>query len=107
MKFTIIMSGPYPPLVSTMNGKTFAVSGSHWVEILQDISDRVVNIIWKRPIQLEVVKPKELRKEFLSSKGDKVYHTVVRSDGVKGCSCSGFKYRGRCRHIDELRKELV
>lgn len=36
------------------------------------------------------------------SRGDE--HTVTELDGVWSCSCSGFRFRGRCRHIDEVSK---
>lgn len=29
-------------------------------------------------------------------------HSVTELDGVLSCSCSGFQFRGQCRHIKEI-----
>ena len=34
------------------------------------------------------------------SKGDE--YTVTEEDGVLTCSCSGFKFRGKCRHAEQI-----
>jgi len=34
------------------------------------------------------------------SKGDE--YTVTEEDGVLTCSCSGFKFRAKCRHLDQI-----
>jgi len=34
------------------------------------------------------------------SKGDE--YTVSEDAGYLSCSCSGFKFRGKCRHIDSI-----
>jgi hypothetical protein len=36
------------------------------------------------------------------SKGDTYW--VTEQDGTWACSCSGFRFRGRCRHVDEVSK---
>lgn len=38
------------------------------------------------------------------SKGDE--YQVSEDRGNWACTCSGFKFRGQCRHIDNLRKSL-
>jgi hypothetical protein len=43
--------------------------------------------------------------EVLGSKGDKYYVTLGDSDA--SCSCTGFKYRGECKHQDLARKALL
>ena len=37
------------------------------------------------------------------SKGD--VYTVERIDGTLRCSCTGFKYRGNCKHIEGIENE--
>lgn len=38
------------------------------------------------------------------SKGDQ--YIVSRTDNVLQCSCTGFKYRGKCKHIEQVRYKL-
>ena len=39
------------------------------------------------------------------SKGDKYY--VRLQDSAAECSCTGFKYRGECKHLEIARKALI
>ena len=41
--------------------------------------------------------------EVLGSKGDK--YIVQKIDNVYNCSCSGFKFRGDCKHIKQIKDE--
>ena len=40
------------------------------------------------------------RWEIKGSRGD--VYVVEREDGKLSCSCSGFRFRGKCRHIEEI-----
>ena len=42
-----------------------------------------------------------------SSKGDKEYEVSVNSSGDFVCTCPGYGFRRRCRHIDYVKKELL
>ena len=37
---------------------------------------------------------------FTSSRDPDVVYHITRSGGQLACSCAGFKFRGRCKHID-------
>lgn len=39
----------------------------------------------------------------LGSKGDK--YTVSKVDGQYSCSCTGFKFHGRCKHVSKIQGE--
>jgi hypothetical protein len=47
-------------------------------------------------VEVEVVQ----KWEFTGSKGET--HTVKMVDDVLQCTCSGFRFRGKCKHIDEV-----
>ena len=40
------------------------------------------------------------RIEFNGSKGNTYYVTV--EDGITQCTCPGYKYRGNCKHVNEV-----
>ena len=40
------------------------------------------------------------RIEFIGSKGNTYY--VTDEDGKISCTCPGYKYRGKCKHVDEV-----
>ena len=41
-----------------------------------------------------------------SSKGDKHYEVKMNSTGSLDCTCPGYGFRRRCRHIDYVKNEL-
>jgi hypothetical protein len=48
-----------------------------------------------------------ITENVLSSKGDKDYLVSVHKDQyLDSCTCPGYGYRGKCRHITELREKL-
>ena len=76
------------------------------------------NVVFKKPMRFDTrgrsfVEVKELgeidlhnlevteRWEVKGSKGDT--YTVERVDGTLRCSCTGFKYRGHCKHIEGIK----
>lgn len=42
-------------------------------------------------------RPEGFVKEVVGSKGEK--YTITEVDGVRACTCSGFKFRSTCRHV--------
>ena len=47
-------------------------------------------------------KPQGRSWSVTGSKGDQ--YTVTEQDGTWNCTCSGFAFRGKCRHVTELAK---
>ena len=43
--------------------------------------------------------PEGFVKIVLGSKGEK--YTITEVDGVQHCTCAGYKFRGKCRHIEQ------
>lgn len=39
------------------------------------------------------------------SRGDE--YTISLSDGYLSCSCSGFKFRGKCKHLEQIKNSVV
>lgn len=56
-----------------------------------------INNTWNF-IPKEVI-PEGFVKIVLGSKGEK--YTITEVNGVSQCSCPGYKFRGKCRHIEQ------
>lgn len=58
-------------------------------------------------VYLQACATRQISQEFESSKGTTTYHTVVfLEEGLDDCDCPGWQYRGKCRHVTELREKL-
>ena len=95
-----------PPLIyNRYDGKRFAVSGQHWVEVpidttLEDIDKYMT--LKPRP------EPKNSEGDHNwiveGSKGNK--YTVTLTGNQWSCTCVGFNYRRKCKHV-QLRKDSI
>ncbi len=48
-----------------------------------------------------------VKENVLSSKGTEEYEVFVsRSSEYDACTCPGFQYRGKCKHVTALREKL-
>lgn len=63
---------------------------------------RAVEDQWKVKIQVEPKKKSQGKTwKVTGSRGDT--YTVTQEGNRWDCTCSGFKFRGKCRHVDEKR----
>ena len=93
----------WPPMLYTDNsGQKWAISGQHWIEVPDDMTlDRVGEymVVDDRftPPQLTEV----LTYDVVGSKGNT--YTVTNDRGAWMCTCAGFGFRRKCRHITEVK----
>ena len=93
----------WPPMLYTDNsGQKWAISGQHWIEVPDDMTlDRVGEymVVDDRftPPQLTEV----LTYDVVGSKGNT--YTVTNDRGAWTCTCAGFGFRRKCRHITEIK----
>ena len=99
---TIIAKGIYPPAVAKIGNAYYIVP--MWKRIPDSVNE--LRIKWDRPNRLTPEQLKTVTREVASSKGVGTYKVLVRSDGMKSCSCPGFMYRRHCKHTDNLKKEV-
>ena len=82
-----------PTVINTVDG-TFAVSGSNWINV--PVGTELKDIKW--------IKPKV--KKYKSNSW-KVKDYIVTFNGTfYSCTCLGYTYRRKCKHIDEISKSF-
>jgi len=92
-----------PPILFTSHtGQRYAVSGRHWVEVPDDTTreDLPRYLAWEPPQLPEKAQEKSWSVE--GSKGNK--YTVTARDDQWSCTCPGFGWRRRCKHIETTKK---
>ena len=95
----------WPPILSTMgSGKRYAISGDVWIEVPSDTTRADLSkYMVCEPRTGPVVASDEVW-EVQGSKGSK--YAVRLSGGVWSCSCPGYSFRRKCRHIEEKKREI-
>jgi len=111
MKEDFKIKGIYPPVIftSTISDKVFAVTGASWIEIPNIMTLEEVRTGWTDTMpqvkQEDNFKSITQEWEVKSSKGDKTY-MVTNHFGSWYCTCVGFGYRRKCRHVSEIKIKL-
>lgn len=91
-----------PPLIYRgLNDKTYGVAGSIWIEVpsgttLEELEDYMVYKPRKQPTEHE-----EKHWTVVGSKGN--HYTVRLKAGQYTCTCAGFGWRRKCRHIEGIK----
>ena len=95
------VSVTWPPVLTTFGNKRYAISGNVWIEVPMDtvFEDLPRYMSWERPSK--PVSASSQTWEVEGSKGNK--YTVRLSQGVWSCSCPGYSFRRKCRHIDGIK----
>lgn len=93
----------YPPAIANMhNGKRYAISGSIWIEIGPEITQKMVQDVWT-PLYANVVKPSSAKVYSILSKSSGKTYTVKHEGNRWSCSCPAFGFRNKCKHIEEAK----
>ena len=90
-----------PTIVETQNGR-WAVAGSQWLPIPKTVTLEMVRAAWipDRP-KKQVFKSGNWKVN--GSKGDS--YTVTNVNGQWNCTCTGFGFRRKCKHIDSIKNQ--
>lgn len=59
-----------------------------------------------RVINLKVLSGKSVNIRKFKVKGDSGDYLVIKADNHYSCDCTGFKYRGKCKHIEKVKVKL-
>ena len=93
---------PYNPVLSRMpvSGQLYAISGSTWIPVPDGTTraDLPKYMTWERPTMASDA-PQMERWTVEGSKGQT--YRVEAFNGVWRCSCKGYEFRRKCRHIEE------
>jgi len=86
----IEVKGPYPPIIFKTATGTYACAGDEWVEVPEGtkLSDL------KRTEETPITRTFNVQ----GSKGNS--YTVIHMGDKWTCTCPGYQYRNKCRHID-------
>ena len=104
-----VKGGLIPPFTMELNGERYIMPG--WYKLKQnEETPNIEDIAFypykaKKPNIPNSIKNKVYK--VTSSKGDKEYEVSVSSSGEFSCTCPGYGFRRKCRHIDYVKKELL
>jgi len=94
----------WPPFLSrSVNGQLYAISGNVWVPVSDGTTrdDLPRYMVVKRPEA--AVSPLNDSWQVQGSKGNT--YTVRSQGGQWTCTCAGFGWRRKCRHVAEKKEE--
>jgi hypothetical protein len=105
-----IIDAIYPPNISiNPNGdKVVSLPGlidrsisNHYI-VPEEVTLDMVRSCWINSWRKEIVKVEEKIVEVKSSDGKKTYIVKKDSEGKLSCTCTGFGFRGKCKHLENL-----
>lgn len=101
----IVIKGNMNPCIarSFRDGKLYAHSGYNAVEVPEGTA--LSDLKWDRPKRVEHKKPVSavLEKIVIGSKGNKYVVKYNSTTKKKTCTCPGFTFRRKCKHLEELK----
>lgn len=87
---------------SAIDGKRYAIAiGAKWIEIPAEMTYQDVHDRWIKPEKPKPIEPKIIRKVISRKK-----EYTVTFTNKWNCTCSTFKTKKKCLHLDEVKKSL-
>jgi len=94
-----------PPAMTTLNGITYVVPGWHIVPegtTLEEVNKHwVKDELTNEPI---IIPDHEISETVISQRTGEAY-TVQFSGRYWSCTCMGFGFRGRCKHVEQVKQK--
>ena len=91
----------YPPAFVVTKGKKYLLP--NWIVVDDDL--QLSDIEWTLPeflIKKEIPLLKDDEWSVTSTKGRNTY-SIKRVNNNYSCTCSGFGFRGKCKHVDQIK----
>ncbi len=99
MTLPIVVTWP-PMLYTDRSGQKWAVSGQHWVEVPEDLTlDRVDEYMIVEQRETITESPDVRSYEVQGSTGN-TYTVIDHGGGTWTCTCPGFGWRRKCKHVE-------
>lgn len=97
-----------PTLLDLPSGK-WAVFGGNWISVPQSTTFEQVRAAWvpDRPKKAKAVTSTHQQSfQVPSSKGGACYVVEFKNNSWS-CSCPGFGFRSKCKHVDNIKQNLI
>ncbi len=99
-----IYGGLIPPYTMTLNGNQYIMPG--WYKLSKDEDMPNIEDIAYYPYKPKKANIPNIDRDTIykvkSSRGDKEYQVQMDISGSLQCTCPGYTFRRRCRHIEEV-----
>lgn len=94
-----------PPALANLPSGRYAVAGSTWIKVPHDtrFEDLDKYMVMERKRSESPSDASERVWAVVGSKG--AHYTVRANHGRYTCTCPGFGWRGKCKHIEQVKKE--
>ena len=99
-----VKGGLWPPAIATINGERYIMPGWYKLkpnEKTPDIKDIAFYPYKAKKPDLPNIKSNKVYK-VKSSRGNAYYEVQMNNSGSMECSCPGYGFRRKCRHINEV-----
>lgn len=91
-----------PALYNSHTGILYGIAGSVWVEVPAGTTlDELADYMVYKPLERQPAAG-ERTWQVKGSKGNS--YTVKLSNGSYSCTCAGYGFRRKCRHIEEIKE---